>query len=150
MAKLQKDWKKEPELAEFCKKQVAKNLSDPLLLRLVRAEKLLKHPDFSANRNLLQQRFAAEERRGDSLHLRERAVFAFYVENDLPLSLALAKQNWQRQKEASDTLLYAQALAASLTRLTQAELMGHQDFYSWLKKYNYEDARFPVISTTKN
>jgi Tfp pilus assembly protein PilF len=79
---------------------------DALLLRLAIAEKALKTSKAQALEQILQQRFAALRLRGDNSHLREEALFAFYVQDNASNALTLARANWQQQREPQDAEIY--------------------------------------------
>ena len=89
--------------------------NDALLLRLALAERSLPdlRSEFADHRRELADRFAAARRRGDSVHLREEARFRLDVENDIPAALALAKANWNVQREPADLRILAAAARAS-------------------------------------
>jgi len=89
--------------------------NDALLLRLALAEKSLpdRRSEFAEHRRELADRFAAARRRGDTLHLREEARFRLDVENDVLTALALAKANWNVQREPADLRILAASARAS-------------------------------------
>jgi hypothetical protein len=69
--------------------------------------------EFAIHRQELADRFAAARRRGDTVHLREEARFRLDVENDIAVALALAKANWNVQREPADLRILAAAARAS-------------------------------------
>ena len=89
--------------------------NDALLLRLALAEKQL--PDhaqaFARHRDELAARFEAARRRRDSLHLREEARFVLEIEGDARRALALARANWNMQREPADLRILAAAAEAA-------------------------------------
>jgi predicted Zn-dependent protease len=89
--------------------------NDSLLLRLALAVKSLpeRRGEFAIHRQELADRFAAARRRGDTVHLREEARFRLDVENDIAVALALAKANWNVQREPADLRILAAAARAS-------------------------------------
>lgn len=85
--------------------------NDGLLLRRVLAEKALGASNDDADE--LRARYAASHLRGDSLHRREEARFVLSVEKEPARALALARANWEVQKEFWDArILLESALAA--------------------------------------
>jgi hypothetical protein len=87
--------------------------ADALLLRLAIAEAAVSHPDAVAHAELLRARFAVARERGDRTHLREQARFALAIERDPHAALALARENWQTQREAADARLLRDAEEAA-------------------------------------
>jgi hypothetical protein len=61
----------------------------------------------------LDARFAAAERRGDGVHLREQARFELALRGDVGRALALARRNWEAQKEPADARILLEAAAAA-------------------------------------
>jgi hypothetical protein len=106
---------------------------DALLLRLAIAEKALKTSKAQALEQILQQRFAALRLRGDHSHLREEALFAFYVQDNVSKALTLARANWQQQREPQDAEIYG--LTAQKTQSTaDINLLK-----TWLKQTGLQD-----------
>lgn len=108
---------------------------DGLLLRLAIAEKALNTQQAQALAHTLQQRFAALRLRDNNSHLREEAVFSFYVQDNASKALTVARANWQQQREPYDAEIYwlaAQKIQSTAdirllqTWLTQTKL---QDVY---------------------
>ena len=89
--------------------------NDSLLLRLALAEQAL--PDmrsaFDTHRADLASRFAAARARGDTLHQREEARFELAIQGNAPKALALARDNWQVQREPADLRILAEAALAT-------------------------------------
>jgi len=106
---------------------------DALLLRLAIAEKALKTSKAQALEQTLQQRFAALRLRGDNTHLREEALFAFYVQDNVSKALTSARANWQQQREPQDAEIYG--LTAQKTQSTaDINLLK-----TWLKQTGLQD-----------
>lgn len=88
---------------------------DALLLR--RALALQQTPGTDAAAALtadtaeLAARFSAAIQRGDTVHQREQARFELCLRHDAKAALALARQNWEVQKEAADMRIYLEAAA---------------------------------------
>ena len=93
----------------------AETSNDSLLLRLALAEQAL--PDqravFDGHRRDLRDRFAAARMRRDTVHLREEARFELEIMQDSGKALALARQDWQVQKEPADLRVLAAAARAT-------------------------------------
>ena len=85
--------------------------NDALLLRLALAEQRLpdQHAAFLTHRDDLAARFDAARRRGDSLHRREEARFRLAIERDGKAALALARANWEIQREPADLRILAES-----------------------------------------
>src|SRR5262249_26306266 len=87
--------------------------SDPLLLRCALAEKALGLAAWRASAAELAARIAASRLRGDRVHLREEARYALELAGDVRGALALARENWQVQKEPADLLILAASAVAA-------------------------------------
>ena len=87
--------------------------ADALLLRRAIAWRRLGDPRAAADAATLQARFDAARQRGENLHLREEAWLALELLDQPARALALAEQNWARQKEPADALLLARAARAA-------------------------------------
>jgi uncharacterized protein (TIGR02996 family) len=91
----------------------ARTVNDALLLRLALAEVALHGPRADELVSDLSARFDASHLRGDTVHRREEARFALGLLHDAPRALALAKANWDVQREPWDVrVLLESALAA--------------------------------------
>lgn len=87
--------------------------ADALLLRQAIAWRRLGDGRATAAAARLQARFDAARQRGDRLHEREEAMFAWQVRGDAAAALPLARANWDKQREPADArLLWHTALAA--------------------------------------
>jgi tetratricopeptide (TPR) repeat protein len=90
-----------------------RQVNDALLLRLALAETAMhgKHADELVAD--LRGRFEASHLRGDTVHRREEARFELGLLHDAPKALALARANWEVQREPWDVrILLESALAA--------------------------------------
>jgi len=89
--------------------------NDSLLLRLALAEQRVPaaRDAFVAHRADLAARFEAAQRRGDSLHRREEARFRLDIEKAAPAALALARANWNVQREPADLRILVDAARAA-------------------------------------
>ncbi len=111
--------------------------NDALLLRVALAERGLadRAGDFAAHRGDLAARFDAARQRGDSLHRREEARFRLALLNDAPGALALAKLNWQVQREPADLRVLVDAANAAGDKATLAAVAD------WERSVRAEGAR---------
>ena len=87
--------------------------ADALLLRLAIAEKRLGSADAAAHVEMLRDRFAASRLRGDTAHRREEARFMLELLGAPVAALALARANWEVQREPADARLLLEAAAAA-------------------------------------
>ena len=116
-----------------------KTTIDPLLLRYAEALKAIDSAQAVLHINSLQQRFAAATMRGDSVHQREQSRFELRLMNNPQRALALAKLNWQIQKEPADARIYLEA-AIAMHDKNEASTVIH-----WLAANQQEDATLNSI-----
>jgi len=126
--------------AEVQKLLVNSQQHDGLLLRLAIAEKALKTPQAQALAQTLHQRFSALRLRGENSHLREEALFSFYVQEDASKALVLARANWQQQREPQDAEIYG--LVAQKTQST-ADI---NILKTWLKQTGLQDVNLAPLN----
>jgi tetratricopeptide (TPR) repeat protein len=87
--------------------------NDGLLLRLALAEARARTAEASTHADMLGARFDASHLRGDTVHRREEARFELSLRGDAGAALALARANWDVQREPWDVrILLESALAA--------------------------------------
>lgn len=86
---------------------------DNALLRLALAEQALQDPALDAHVRLLQARFDETRQRGDTVHLREEALFELKIRKDPAQALTLAARNWEQQREPIDARLFLDAALAA-------------------------------------
>ncbi|WP_230492126.1 MULTISPECIES: lipopolysaccharide assembly protein LapB [unclassified Janthinobacterium] len=88
---------------------------DALLLRYALALQALpgKQAAFLAAKAELAARFNAAMQRGDTVHQREQARFALFLQQDVPAALQLAQKNWAIQKEVPDMRILLEAALAA-------------------------------------
>lgn len=116
-----------------------KEANDTLLLRIAVAEHRLQSAEAKSHAAALGARFDASRLRGDVVHRREEARYWLEVEGDAARALALAKANWDVQKEPADLrILLETALAAKRPSDAAAAL-------AWLSETKLED---PFIAKT--
>jgi len=87
--------------------------TDAVLLRLTLADKMASAPELAQDTRVLRDRFAAARLRGDTVHRREEARFALAVLDDPHTALALARDNWDVQREPWDARLLLEAALAT-------------------------------------
>lgn len=113
--------------------------SDPLLLRLARAESALGTRAAAEHVKALAERFAAAALRGDKLHQKDEALFELYLRNNPARAVELARENWIAQREPSDArILLEAAIAAKRPQAAQPAL-------EWLQASGYEDPRYRAL-----
>lgn len=88
---------------------------DALLLRYALALQSLpgQQTAFLAAKAELAARFNAAMQRGDTVHQREQARFALFLQRDVPAALQLAQKNWAIQKEVPDMRILLEAALAA-------------------------------------
>jgi hypothetical protein len=87
--------------------------ADALLLRQAIAWQQLDDPRAGPAIAKLAARFGAARQRGETTHQREEAMFALHLRRDPAAALALARANWEQQREPADArVLWDAALAA--------------------------------------
>jgi tetratricopeptide (TPR) repeat protein len=106
---------------------------DNALLRLALAEQLLKDPAFETHVRLLQARFDETRERGDTVHLREEAMFELRIRKDPVRALALAAENWQKQREPIDARLFVDAALAAKQPQQAAPVLA------WMRETGIDD-----------
>jgi hypothetical protein len=105
--------------------------ADALALRRVLAAKACAAPDAAAQAQRMQARFDAARLRGPSLHLREEALLALDAFGDAVTAWRLAQEQWQRQKEPADALLYVRAAIAAGERARAQALAAQLRAQGW-------------------
>lgn len=114
--------------------------SDILLLRLALAARAAKDRRADAWSAQLRERFDAAARRGDRLHEQEAARFALDIEQRPAEALALARSNYEKQKEPRDAeILMRAALAAQ-------QPQGAQPALDWLRMSRFEDPQLERLA----
>jgi tetratricopeptide (TPR) repeat protein len=114
--------------------------NDGLLLRLALAEAKARASEAAAHAAMLRDRFAASHLRGDTVHRREEARFELDLEGDAPAALALARANWDVQREPWDVrVLLASALAAHRPAAAAPAL-------AFLDEHHLEDPRIGALA----
>ena len=112
---------------------------DPLLLRLALAQKALRRPEAAASIATLQARFDASRARGDTVHQRENARFELFLLGNAPAALALARDDWQVQREPADVRILAEAAAAA------GDAAALDAVQRWIAETGFEYAAVSVL-----
>ena len=118
--------------AEVVPLVAGREANDALLLRLALAEKQAGLP-FAAHDKELADRFEASATRGDVVHRREEARFWITMRGDAPRALALAKANWEVQREPWDARIFLESAAAARGGRAEAEPV-----LAWVAKAHVE------------
>ncbi|MES2264574.1 MAG: hypothetical protein V4724_39250 [Pseudomonadota bacterium] len=115
---------------------------DALLLRYALALAQLggMPRELAAANQELKARFDAAAQRGDSVHRREEARYALHLRYDAGAALALAKQNWQVQKEPADVRILLEAALAAKDKSTVNMVLD------WTGKVSLEDAALAALA----
>ena len=90
-----------------------KTTQDALLLRLALAKRRVHAADLSQLVLDLRNRFQIGRTRGENLHPGDEARFALYLEGEPAKALALAKDNWSRQRTPQDARILLEAAFAA-------------------------------------
>jgi tetratricopeptide (TPR) repeat protein len=130
----------EGHAAEVARLLAGRTDNDNLLLRLVLAETAMGDRGASAHVDLLATRYDASRLRGDTVHRREEARFVLGVKHDARGALALARGNWEVQREPWDLRVFlAAALAAKDPTVAAPALV-------FLDESHLEDGRIRAIA----
>ncbi|MFL6671756.1 MAG: tetratricopeptide repeat protein [Massilia sp.] len=81
----------------------------------------------------LAARFDAGLQRGDRVHQREQARYALHLQGDARAALALARQNWEVQKEPADMRILLEAALAAGDRAAAAPVL------LWMRQNRVQD-----------
>jgi hypothetical protein len=109
--------------------------NDALLLRHALALKGMGSKAAAADIDALRDRYEASRLRGDLVHLREQARFTLQLAGDAKGALALARANWQVQKEAADARILLEAARAA------GDATAAREVLDWLRTNGVEDVR---------
>jgi tetratricopeptide (TPR) repeat protein len=108
---------------------------DNLLVRRAIAEHVAHGPDEAKLVGMMRDRIAAADERGDRIHMREQARFEVEVENNAKAALAIAKDNWDVQKELADARLLAECAALA------GDSGGAEPVRAWAKQTGVKDVQ---------
>lgn len=112
--------------------------SDTAFLRIALAQAALGSPDLARYVWIMGARFEALMQRGSDFFGREQVRYALYLQHDPGAALALARQNWDLQREPWDTRVYLEAALAAGQPAAAAPVIAFVD------KNKVQD---PVIDT---
>ena len=121
--------------AEVIRQLAGWESSDTLLLRLAEAGARLQRPDASGLAQMLDERFAAARRRGDTTHRAEEARYRLRLRGDAVEALRLASENYRVQREPRDARILLEAAIAA------RDPAAAQPVRDWLQRSGFEDAR---------
>ena len=117
---------------------------DPLLLRLALAEQETGNARTKGHIGDLAARFEASRLRGDTVHRREEARFALYLQHQPQRALELARPNWDVQREPADArILLEAALAARQPDAAEPVRV-------WLRDNGVEDVRLTALARQRS
>jgi tetratricopeptide (TPR) repeat protein len=127
---------------EVAARLAGRESNDGLLLRLALAEAAAKGAGAEAHRALLRERFDASHARGDVVHRREEARFVLGLEHDPGRALALAKANWDVQREPWDVRIYLESAAAAHDPAAARPVL------EWLDRTHLEDPAIAKVAAS--
>lgn len=108
--------------------------NDSLLLRRALALRQLNDGAAQAEAVVLRERFAAQRLRGNTIHAREEGRFRLAFDADPRAALALARENWEQQKEPADLRLMLEASAAA------GDKAAARPALEWMRANRFDDA----------
>ena len=111
---------------------------DNLLLRLSIAGQAMGNREARRWSDMYAARMQAAQRDGDTVHMREQAMFALDTQRDATRALQIAARNWQQQREPADVRIYWRAARA--VRGSTGLAAGEAQLQQWLGATRYEDA----------
>lgn len=88
----------------------------------------------------LAARFDAGERRGDGVHLREQARFELALRGDARRALAIARRNWDVQKETADARILLEAALAARNAAAARPVLD------WMRGARVEDVQLARLA----
>jgi tetratricopeptide (TPR) repeat protein len=88
----------------------------------------------------LAARFDAGERRGDGVHLREQARFELSLRGDARRALAIARRNWDVQKETADARILLEAA------LSARDPAAAHPVLDWMRGARVEDVQLARLA----
>jgi hypothetical protein len=100
--------------------------------------------DLASELTELAARFDAGERRGDGVHLREQARFELALRGDTSRALAIARRNWDVQKETADARILLEAALAA------RDAAAARPVLDWLRGARVEDVQLARLAAQFN
>lgn len=88
----------------------------------------------------LAARFNAAMQRDDTVHQREQARFALFLQRDTAGALLLAQKNWAIQKEAADMRILLEAAVAARDRAAARPVLD------WIAAHKVEDVALQALA----
>ena len=113
---------------------------DPLLLRLALAEQATGNAALAGHLADLAARFEASRLRGDTVHRREEARFALYLQRRPARALALARDNWAVQREPADARILLE------TSLAAGRPAAADPILAWMQANTVQDVRLAALA----
>ena len=126
--------------AEAARLVTGRTDNDGLLLRLALAEAKTRAADASVHADLLGARFVASHLRGDTVHRREEARYELGLRHDPAVALALARANWDVQREPWDVRILLEAALAA------GEPSAAAPALAFLDEHHLEDPRIRELA----
>ncbi len=111
---------------------------DNLLLRLSIAGQAMGISEARRWAGMYAARMQAAQRDGDTMHMREQAMFALDTQRDAARALQIAAHNWQQQREPADVRIYWRAARA--VHGPTGVGGGEAQLQQWLASTRYQDA----------
>lgn len=106
--------------------------ADVLLLRLALAARATNDARGAAWTRELAARFDAARARGDTSHEKEESRFALALQGDVPRALALARSNFELQREAADARVLLEAA------LSARDAAAAQPALQWMRSHGVQ------------
>lgn len=133
------DQRRAPEVITLLKDQ---QRIDALLLRQALAMQAVQNQDapLKAATAELAARFNAAMQRGDTVHQREQARFALFLQRDSAGALLLAQKNWAIQKEAADMRILLEAAVMARDRAAAKPVLD------WIAAHKVEDVALQALA----
>ena len=113
---------------------------DPLLLRLALAEREVGAPAAGDHVMDLANRFEASRLRGETVHRREEARFQLALLHQPAQALALARANWDVQREPADARILLEAALAA------GQPTAAKPVITWLQMNAVQDVRLRTLA----
>lgn len=118
----------------------AGELNDAELLELALAAKACGREEATRWEAALEERVAANRRRGETTHRREEARFALRIEGDAARALALAEANFEVQREPADVRVLLESALAARDRGAASPAL------EWMARTGFGDARLQTLA----
>jgi len=113
---------------------------DNLLLRHALAQAAVGDPGLADSRAQLEARYLESGLRGESVHLREEALYALRLQRDPHKAAERAARNWLSQREPADARLLLEASVASKQPALARPVLD------WLQRTGIEDPALRALA----